>query len=100
MCQQTVCLMCQQTVCLLGLQHAPLTASIRVCFVSASVKYMCKRLQEHTQVCKPDQGHCHCSEGGFFKGVLTFPKDYPNNPPEFRFTSEMWHPNGALLFSP
>lgn len=32
-------------------------------------------------------------EGGFFKGVLTFPQDYPNNPPEFRFTSEMWHPN-------
>lgn len=37
-----------------------------------------------------------CSEGGFFKGVLTFPQDYPNNPPEFRFTSEMWHPNGML----
>ena len=40
---------------------------------------------------------CHeCSEGGFFKGVLTFPQDYPSNPPEFRFTSEMWHPNGAI----
>eukprot|EP00892_Ulva_mutabilis_P009528 jgi/Ulvmu1/6948/UM033_0005.1 len=32
-------------------------------------------------------------EGGFFKGVLTFPQDYPNSPPEFRFTSEIWHPN-------
>ena len=36
-----------------------------------------------------------CSEGGFFKGVLTFPQDYPSNPPEFRFTSDMWHPNGT-----
>lgn len=39
-----------------------------------------------------------CSEGGFFKGILTFPQDYPNNPPEFRFTSEMWHPNGVPFF--
>lgn len=38
-----------------------------------------------------------CSEGGFFKGTLTFPQDYPNNPPEFRFTSDIWHPNGAHL---
>lgn len=34
-------------------------------------------------------------EGGFFNAVLKFPKDYPQSPPECRFTSEMWHPNGA-----
>lgn len=27
---------------------------------------------------------------------MTFPKDYPNSPPQCRFTSEMWHPNGEL----
>lgn len=32
-------------------------------------------------------------EGGFFNARLTFPKDYPNQPPTCRFTSEMWHPN-------
>eukprot|EP01027_Heterolobosea_sp_BB2_P025329 GEZU01038866.1.p1 GENE.GEZU01038866.1~~GEZU01038866.1.p1 ORF type:complete len:169 (+),score=66.75 GEZU01038866.1:107-613(+) len=32
-------------------------------------------------------------EGGFFEAVLKFPKDYPNMPPEMRFTSEIWHPN-------
>jgi hypothetical protein len=36
-----------------------------------------------------------CSEGGFFNARMTFPKDYPNSPPTCRFTSEMWHPNGA-----
>lgn len=36
-------------------------------------------------------------EGGFFNAVLKFPKDYPQSPPECRFTSEMWHPNGACL---
>ena len=45
----------------------------------------------------PHEDLASCSEGGFFKGVLTFPSDYPNNPPEFRFTSEMWHPNGACI---
>lgn len=34
-------------------------------------------------------------EGGFFNAVLEFPKDYPQSPPECRFLSEMWHPNGA-----
>lgn len=33
------------------------------------------------------------SEGGFFNARLTFPKDYPNSPPQCRFQSEMWHPN-------
>jgi len=35
------------------------------------------------------------SEGGFFNAVLSFPQDYPQSPPTCRFTSEMWHPNGA-----
>eukprot|EP01086_Lenisia_limosa_P006654 TRINITY_DN25659_c0_g1_i1.p1 TRINITY_DN25659_c0_g1~~TRINITY_DN25659_c0_g1_i1.p1 ORF type:complete len:171 (-),score=8.50 TRINITY_DN25659_c0_g1_i1:22-534(-) len=34
-----------------------------------------------------------CYEGGFFKALMTFPKDYPNMPPKMRFTSDMWHPN-------
>lgn len=36
-----------------------------------------------------------CSEGGFFNARLSFPKEYPQRPPVCRFTSEMWHPNGA-----
>ena len=24
---------------------------------------------------------------------MTFPKDYPNNPPKMKFISEIWHPN-------
>jgi len=32
-------------------------------------------------------------EGGFFTTIMTFPQDYPNNPPTVRFTSDMWHPN-------
>lgn len=32
-------------------------------------------------------------EGGFFKAILKFPKDFPQNPPEMRFVTEMWHPN-------
>ena len=36
------------------------------------------------------------SEGGFFNAVMTFPSDYPNSPPCVRFTSEVWHPNGAF----
>ncbi|GAB4814970.1 hypothetical protein N2152v2_002016 [Parachlorella kessleri] len=32
-------------------------------------------------------------EGGFFNAILKFPKDYPQSPPDCRFTSEMWHPN-------
>lgn len=32
-------------------------------------------------------------EGGFFKASLKFPQDYPNNPPEMRFLTKMWHPN-------
>ena len=32
-------------------------------------------------------------KGGYFKTQLKFPRDYPNNPPEMRFISKMWHPN-------
>jgi ubiquitin-conjugating enzyme E2 G1 len=32
-------------------------------------------------------------EGGIFKGQLTFPKDYPNKPPVFKFITEIPHPN-------
>jgi ubiquitin-protein ligase len=32
-------------------------------------------------------------QGGFFKSQLKFPLDYPNNPPEMKFLSKMWHPN-------
>ena len=32
-------------------------------------------------------------EGGFFKAIMKFPDDYPNNPPTMTFKSEMWHPN-------
>lgn len=28
-----------------------------------------------------------------FEADLRFPDDFPNNPPEMVFTSEMWHPN-------
>lgn len=38
------------------------------------------------------------SEGGFFNATLSFPQDYPQSPPTCRFTSEMWHPNGARCF--
>eukprot|EP00931_Biecheleriopsis_adriatica_P007948 TRINITY_DN109189_c0_g1_i1.p1 TRINITY_DN109189_c0_g1~~TRINITY_DN109189_c0_g1_i1.p1 ORF type:complete len:191 (-),score=51.17 TRINITY_DN109189_c0_g1_i1:96-596(-) len=32
-------------------------------------------------------------EGGIFSAVLTFPADFPNNPPEMRFETQMFHPN-------
>ena len=32
-------------------------------------------------------------EGGFFRAILTFPDDYPNSPPQMKFTTKMWHPN-------
>lgn len=36
-------------------------------------------------------------EGGFFNAILKFPPDYPQSPPDCRFTSAMWHPNGTIL---
>lgn len=38
-----------------------------------------------------------CSEGGFFNAIMSFPQNYPNSPPQVRFTSDMWHPNGWLI---
>eukprot|EP00403_Amphidinium_massartii_P019886 CAMPEP_0178431726 /NCGR_PEP_ID=MMETSP0689_2-20121128/32009_1 /TAXON_ID=160604 /ORGANISM="Amphidinium massartii, Strain CS-259" /LENGTH=166 /DNA_ID=CAMNT_0020053673 /DNA_START=69 /DNA_END=569 /DNA_ORIENTATION=- len=32
-------------------------------------------------------------EGGIFTAILNFPSDFPNNPPEMKFETEMWHPN-------
>jgi len=32
-------------------------------------------------------------EGGFFKCILTFPKEYPVKPPKMKFITEIWHPN-------
>jgi len=35
------------------------------------------------------------SEGGIFKARLTFPEDFPLNPPKMRFITPMWHPNSC-----
>jgi ubiquitin-conjugating enzyme E2 G1 len=32
-------------------------------------------------------------EGGIFKAQITFPKEYPNRPPEFKFITQIPHPN-------
>mmetsp|Transcript_32293 Transcript_32293/g.108792 ORF Transcript_32293/g.108792 Transcript_32293/m.108792 type:complete len:128 (+) Transcript_32293:118-501(+) len=32
-------------------------------------------------------------EGGFFKAKLIFPNMFPNEPPEMRFITKMFHPN-------
>ncbi|KAI8989329.1 ubiquitin-conjugating enzyme/RWD-like protein [Pilobolus umbonatus] len=32
-------------------------------------------------------------EGGYFKATMTFPDDYPFNPPTFQFNSDFYHPN-------
>merc|ERR1719391_914645 len=33
-------------------------------------------------------------EGGLFPAILEFPREYPNKPPEMRFTTpDFWHPN-------
>ena len=38
-----------------------------------------------------------CSEGGFFKAILSFPEDYPLMPPKMKFVTPIWHPNGKNL---
>ncbi|RWV79698.1 hypothetical protein GW17_00059124 [Ensete ventricosum] len=40
----------------------------------------------------------HCSDGGYFNALMSFPSNYPNSPPSVRFTSEMWHPNGSFFY--
>ena len=37
------------------------------------------------------------SEGGIFKARLTFPEDFPLNPPKMRFITPMWHPNSCVF---
>ena len=32
-------------------------------------------------------------EGGMFKTEMSFPKEYPNKPPELKFISDIYHPN-------
>jgi len=32
-------------------------------------------------------------EGGFFTAHMTFPHDYPHQPPKMTFTTEVFHPN-------
>lgn len=32
-------------------------------------------------------------EGGVFKATLSFPPEYPLQPPKMRFVTPMWHPN-------
>lgn len=39
-------------------------------------------------------------EGGLFRAILNFPKDYPLSPPNMRFTSEIFHPNSMLSNPP
>lgn len=31
---------------------------------------------------------------------MSFPDDYPFNPPTFRFDNEFYHPNGNLFYKP
>ncbi len=38
-------------------------------------------------------------EEGLFKAVLTFPPDFPQNPPEMKFITEMWHPNSKITLN-
>jgi len=41
--------------------------------------------------------------GGYFKAIMKFPRNYPYEPPSFRFTRPLWHPNvypdGGLCIS-
>lgn len=37
-------------------------------------------------------------EGGYFQAMMKFPDDYPNSPPQFKFLTEMWHPNSNQSF--
>ena len=36
-------------------------------------------------------------EGGFFRATMSFPQDFPLNPPKMKFLTEMWHPNSQSL---
>ena len=34
-----------------------------------------------------------CYEDGLFKLLLTFPKNYPDDPPDIKFVTKIYHPN-------
>lgn len=34
-----------------------------------------------------------CYENGLFKLLLTFPKNYPEDPPDIKFVTKIYHPN-------
>lgn len=36
-------------------------------------------------------------EGGVFAATLSFPSDYPLNPPTMKFTTDIFHPNSMYL---
>ena len=50
-------------------------------------------LQRHTRAQPRVLSFSLCSEGGVYKILLTFPPSYPNEPPEMRFATPLWHPN-------
>jgi len=37
-----------------------------------------------------------CFEKGLFKLLLTFPKNYPEDPPKIKFVTKIYHPNISL----
>ena len=47
-------------------------------------------LQWHAVIVGPDDTPY---EGGCFNALLTFPANYPFNPPSMQFISNVWHPN-------
>lgn len=50
----------------------------------------------HMKVYTSSRRHHH-GTGGYFIATMDFPQDYPHRPPEMRFISEMWHPNGMYM---
>ena len=60
-------------------------------------------LKFETPLTTTDRLTCTCSppdtlyEGGFLRSRLSFPQDFPLNPPKMKFITEMWHPNGKQI---
>jgi ubiquitin-conjugating enzyme E2 G1 len=50
----------------------------------------CFLVYERVLICRPENT---LYEGGLFKVHLTFPPDYPLQPPKMTFKTEVWHPN-------
>ena len=57
------------------------------------------QLHSLSSISSNSQPFLTCSEGGFFKAHLIFPKDYPLRPPKMKFITEVWHPNGKDKWS-